>query len=87
MDRNQLGVLNAETEEEIRLVASSWNSLGYWRGTESIGFNYRGSKGSSFQLLIIEDFTPGGLESDGDDSFFVYNAPDLMFMLQAYVLF
>lgn len=88
MDKDQVAVLNANSEEEIKQVASSWNALMLWRGTESIGFNYRGQKGSSFQILLIEDFTHGSLESSGtDDSFFVNNAPDLMFLLQSHILF
>lgn len=67
-------------------VASGWNSLVSWRGTESFGFRWRSQGGSQINFLMIEDWWFGGQDSRGDH-LYVTNAPDVQFTVQAHTHF
>ncbi len=65
---------------------SGWNSLVYWRGSQSMGFNYRWGKGSSINLLFVEDWGRGKYDSSGAITY-INNAPDVQFLSQLHILF
>lgn len=63
--------------------ASGWNSLVYWRGTESIGVRYRAQGGNLWQLLIAEDWGIGPY--DAIDDFYSNGAADINFIMQTQI--
>jgi len=67
-------------------VASGWNSLVYWRSSESAGFRWRSTKGHQVNLLVIEDWGLGDQDYKSDQRY-VNNAPDVGFVLQSYIKF
>ncbi|MGE0762337.1 MAG: DUF3187 family protein [Bdellovibrionales bacterium] len=67
-------------------VASGWNSLVYWRGSQSIGFRYRGNAGHQLNVLIVEDWALGKQDSRVD-GLYVHNAPDVAFVMQLHMHF
>lgn len=70
---------NAKVRAENR-VASGWNSLVYWRGSESLGLRYRSLSGNQWQVLIVEDWGIGS--QDSADGRYTNDAPDVEFVLQ-----
>jgi hypothetical protein len=67
-------------------VASGWNSLVHWRGTESLGLRWRSLHGQQWTLSILEDWGIGN-QDDRGDTLYVNNAPDVAFMLQGHFHF
>lgn len=75
-----------ERGQQAERVASGWNSLVHWRGSQSIGFRYRWGQGSQVNLLMIEDWGIG--RKDGrSDMLYVNNAPDVAFISQLHFVF
>ena len=62
-------------------VASSWNSLMYWRGSQGVGGRYRWDGGDQLNFLMIEDWSYGGYDKR-QSFFYVNNAPDVAFVVQ-----
>ena len=88
LDRNSLLITDVSTDKELQEVASSWNSLVHWRGSEAFGFRYLLQGGSYFNFLLIEDFAPGQFDkSSTEEAYYVNNAPDIMLLIQSYVAF
>lgn len=71
---------SAKSQVEER-VASGWNSLMYWRGSQGFGGRYRWDDGDQFNFLMIEDWGYGGYDRR-HSFFYVNNAPDVAFVLQ-----
>lgn len=67
-------------------VASGWNSLVHWRGSQSFGIRYRWGKGSQVNLLMVEDWGIGNNDRRSD-VLYVNNAPDIAFITQWHFLF
>jgi hypothetical protein len=67
-------------------MASGFNSLVRWRGSEAGGFRWRWGKGSQINLLIIEDWGLGTWD-ERSDKLYVNNAPDVAFITQWHFLF
>lgn len=72
--------------QSIERVASGWNSLVRWRGTETIGLRYRWGRGSSISFLLLEDWCLGDADGRGDWNY-VTNAPDVALVSQLHFLF
>lgn len=67
-------------------IASGWNSLVYWRGSQAFGFRYLWPEGSMINALMMEDWGIGN--QDGrSDWLYVNNAPDVAFMVQTHLTF
>ncbi len=62
-------------------VASGWNSLVEWRGSQSLGLRWLWKSGSSANFMLVEDWGLGsrGLPSEWN---YVNNAPDIAFISQ-----
>jgi len=75
-----------EKERTMEQVASGWNALTAWRGSQSIGFRYRWGQGSQVNLLIIEDWALGDQHNRGQP-LYVNNAPDVAFVNQWHFVF
>lgn len=76
-------------DEQLRTaerVASAWNALTAWRGSQSIGLRYRWGQGSQVNLLFVEDWGTGDRDSRGD-FLYVNNAPDVAFINQWHFVF
>ncbi len=67
-------------------VASGWNSLVHWRGSQSIGVRWRWGMGSQINLLMIEDWGLGK-KDQRSDTLYVNNAPDVAFITQLHFVF
>lgn len=67
-------------------VASGWNSMMHWRGSESIGLRRVWGAGSQVNLMIVEDWGTGRHDSRGD-WLYVNNAPDVIFLTQMHFVF
>ncbi len=78
-----------QSEEKARQgerIASGWNSLTAWRGSQLIGLRYRWGQGSRVNFLIVEDWGTGN--RDGRKDFlYVNNAPDVAFVSQFHFVF
>lgn len=57
-------------------VASAWNALTAWRGSQTIGFRYRWGEGSQVNFLFMEDWGIGDKDERGQ-WLYVNNAPDI----------
>ena len=82
-DGNQLAIVDSTASEKefiLHRMASGWNSLIHWRGSQSLGFRYR-STNSQLNMLFLEDWGPGTYDENGDDTY-VTNAPDVGVALQ-----
>lgn len=67
-------------------VASGWNSLVEWRGSQSLGFRWNFKSGSGVNLMMIEDWGLGNKDNRGDWNY-VNNAPDVAFVSQFHIVF
>jgi hypothetical protein len=67
-------------------VASGWNSLTAWRGSQALGLRWRWGEGSQFNFLFVEDWGLGD-EDDRGDFLYVNNAPDVAFISQWLFIF
>lgn len=67
-------------------IASGWNSLVYWRGSESLGLRWRWGQGSQINFLIVEDWGLGNKDRRYD-MLYVNNAPDVAFVSQLKFVF
>ena len=89
MNKNELSCVYPTYDPEGQIsyrVASGWNSLVYWRGSQSIGPRWRSSTGHQISALIIEDWGLGRQDSR-KDNLYVNNAPDVAFVLQLHTQF
>ena len=63
-------------------IASGWNSLVHWRGSQGLGWRWRSKSGlKQFNALIIEDWGLGAYDRE-DERLYVNNAPDVSFLFQ-----
>ncbi|MBX7231365.1 MAG: DUF3187 family protein [Bdellovibrionales bacterium] len=86
MDRKQLEIIypsNYTGNLTAYRVSTGWNSLVLWRGSESIGFRWRGLTGQQISFLIVEDWGLGNQDSLSDRRY-TNNAPDVSFLTQVY---
>ena len=67
-------------------IASAWNSLVEWRGSEHIAVRYGWGAGSSINFAFVEDWGIGS-EDQASDGLYVNNAPDFQFMTQWHFVF
>jgi hypothetical protein len=77
---------NDERSRAMERVDSGWNSLVYWRGSESIGLKYQWGKGSFMDFLFVEDWGKGKYDSSGATTY-INNAPDVEFITRLHFLF
>ena len=67
-------------------IASGWNSLTAWRGSQNLGFRWRWARGTEANLMIVEDWGTG--KRDGrSDWLYVNNAPDVAIVSQWHFVF
>lgn len=81
--RDDLDYFDTATDAKVRAenrVASGWNGLVYWRGSESLGVRYRSLNGDQWQMLVAEDWGIGS--HDSVDGRYSNDAPDIEFILQ-----
>jgi hypothetical protein len=62
-------------------VASGWNDLVEWRGSEDIGLRWTYSKSTQINFLFVEDWAIGNQDQSGD-GLYINDAPDFEFMTQ-----
>lgn len=74
------------TNQSIYRVASGWNSLVYWRGSQSVGFRWRNGNGTQFNFMAIEDWGVGDQDWPAEN-LYVNNAPDIAFGSQLLINF
>lgn len=89
MDKGSLAFEYTETDRLAMAkerVASGWNSLVYWRGTQSFGIRWRSFFGTQVSLLMIEDWNYGNPDYRSDHVY-VTNAPDVAFVTQVHASF
>jgi hypothetical protein len=67
-------------------IASGWNSLVEWRGSQSLGLRWRWGKGSQVNFMIVEDWGLGD-KDERNDALYVSNAPDVAFISQWHFVF
>lgn len=72
---------NSPKERIEERVASGWNSLMYWRGSQGFGGRYRWGSGDQLNFLMIEDWGIGSYDKRSSN-FYINNAPDVAFVLQ-----
>lgn len=75
-----------EKEQMVERVASGWNALTAWRGSQTIGFRYRWGMGSQVNLLFMEDWGTGDKDKRGE-KLYVTNAPDIAIVNQWHFTF
>jgi len=75
-----------ENSRTLERIASGWNSLTEWRGTQTFGLRWRWGEGSQANLLMTEDWGLGNRDGRGDWNY-VTNAPDVAFLAQLHLLF
>ncbi|MGE4130571.1 MAG: DUF3187 family protein [Bdellovibrionales bacterium] len=76
---------NPEDQAQER-IASGWNSLVEWRGSQSIGLRWRWGKGNQINLFMVEDWGLGD-KDERNDKLYVNNAPDVAFISQWHFVF
>jgi hypothetical protein len=89
MNKQNLEIVDdspSNVQRTLNRVASGWNSLVHWRGSQGFGFRYRSSKTSQAQFLIVEDWAVGNFDEVGDD-LYINNAPDVAFLIQGSIGF
>lgn len=67
-------------------VASGWNALVEWRGSEDIGVRWRWGKGQEFRAMFVEDWAIGNQDQSGD-GFYINDAPDFEIVTQLHLSF
>jgi hypothetical protein len=67
---------STDKERTVERVASAWNALTAWRGSQAIGFRYRWGQGSQVNFLFVEDWGTGDKDERGE-WLYVNNAPDI----------
>lgn len=77
---------NDPNSQQVERIASGWNSLVEWRGSQGLGFRWRWGKGHRANLLLIEDWGLGDKDNRGDN-LYVNNAPDVAFVSQWHFVF
>ena len=78
-----------QTDENSRVgerIASGWNSLTAWRGSQVLGARWRWSQGSQANIMIVEDWGTGKRDQR-HDWLYVNNAPDVAFITQWHFVF
>ncbi|MGE0525678.1 MAG: DUF3187 family protein [Bdellovibrionales bacterium] len=73
-------------ERASERVASGWNSLVEWRGSQAVALRWRWGRGSMINFMFIEDWGLGDMENRGD-WLYVNNAPDVAFVSQWHLVF
>lgn len=67
-------------------IASGWNAMTEWRGSQTLGLRWRWGKGSHVNFMIIEDWGLGDRDHIGAWNY-VNNAPDVGFVNQWHFVF
>lgn len=67
-------------------IASGWNSLVNWRGSQALGIRWRWGQGSQVNFMMIEDWGLGD-KDERNDKLYVNNAPDVAFISQWHFVF
>lgn len=67
-------------------IASGWNALVHWRGSQSIGPRYHWGSGNQVSFLLLEDWGVGKHDGRGD-WLYVNNAPDFALVTQLHFNF
>lgn len=76
-----LYVSTSPKQQSAERAASGWNGLTAWRGSESIGFQYRWKRERKLLFLFQEDWAWG--DNDGRNNFlYVHGSPDVAFIGQ-----
>lgn len=78
--------VNDHEGQTAERIASGWNSLVEWRGSQSIGLRWRWGKGSQVNFMMIEDWGLGD-KDERNDALYVNNAPDVAFISQLHLVF
>lgn len=89
MMKEHLSYQHTYTTEEAQAaerVASGWNSLTAWRGSQNIGMRWRWGEGSQVNLLIVEDWALGSKDRP-NEYLYTNNAPDVAFISQWHFVF
>lgn len=90
VDRSSVEIVDDESytweEAILNQIASGWNAMVHWRGSQDFGIKYRFDQGDELSLHLIEDWAPGDYEKI-DDNFYVNNAPDVAFIFKYYSSF
>ena len=76
----------SDKEKALQRIASGWNSLVHWRGSQSMGFRFSVSPQSTINLLFVEDWGLGEFDGRGD-RLYVNNAPDVGGLVQTIIGF
>jgi hypothetical protein len=77
---------SGEQQQLEERVASGWNSLVEWTGSEDIGLRWSWGKGNEFNFIFQEDWGVGSQDQSGD-GLYVNNAPDFSFLTQFHFVF
>jgi hypothetical protein len=78
-----------QSDEDARVgerIASGWNSLTAWRGSQVLGARWRWGQGSQVNFMIVEDWGTGHRDQR-KDFLYVNNAPDVAFVSQWHFVF
>lgn len=81
MNKQYLNFVYSTSTDEEKLeerVASGWNSLVEWRGSEDIRLRYNWGKGNFIDFGFVEDWGIG-TQDEASDGLYVNNAPDFQF--------
>jgi len=85
LEKEKLSIVNAESDPKQKLldrIASGWNSLVHWRGSESLGIRWQSDDATQkVNVHFVEDWAVGHFDVIGDD-FYINNAPDFVIGLQ-----
>ncbi len=73
-------------DQAIERINSGWNSMVYWRGSESVGIRWRWGQGNQVNLLFVEDWGGGKYDSSGGLTY-INNAPDVELLTQWHFVF
>ena len=84
LNKEHLSIIDTGETNQQQLasrIASGWNSLVHWRGSQGLGFRYRFSPTSQINTIITEDWALGQFDERGD-RLYTNNAPDVSFVVQ-----
>lgn len=89
MDRGDLELVNPESDpmDQLRYrTASGWNSLVYWRGSQTFGLRWRDQGGNQINFLLLEDWARGTHDLR-KEKLYMTNAPDVALITQFHLNF
>ena len=89
MEKKYLSFNYTQSDPQLALeerVASGYNSLVEWRGSQTIGIRWRWSAGNEINFIFTEDWGIGTQDQSGD-GLYINNAPDFQFATQWHFVF